>query len=655
MASIRALVPAVALAPTLALLGFAGLFLSDRWTEYSSGVELRNQVRLAVVAGEFAHNLQLERGRATFQTQVGTGDVGAVQQAYIATDHAAAALRARLTRGAGRMEKAEAARNARLLAAMDQIKTLRADVAQHRSNATAVFQRYTSIINGDLALVNDVSRRGGALSPEVGRDLAVYAALANGKEFAGNERAIGAIALSAPTLNPGAMALTVALAGGQEGAFRDIPRLASPAFAARWKAFIDSPEALAIKDMRIKVVGDTGRPPSVSPATWFSLTSARINALHKLEGAASAEALARIDSQVVAANRGLAIAFAVTFFAIVGAIAAAVWVARTITRPLARVTSATHSLASGDLDAQLEFSGGPDEIVAMAEALGVFRANLQANEALTRELAQADRMASLGALVAGIAHEVNTPVGNALMVSSSLSESVGQFKGEVESGALRRSMLEQHLDTAQEAARLLELNLTRASEQIRSFKQIAVDQTSDHRRAFNLKASVDDAVRSCTPVLRQAGVTIRCDVAPDIDLESYPGALSQVVINLVENAVKHGLPNVADGQVRIEAHKLDGGHVRMTVSDNGVGIPEQLRDKVFGAFFTTREASGGAGLGLHIVKSIVSGQLGGDIALEVSREGGAQFSISLPLTAPANAPANTLASSTHIAPHEAAA
>jgi signal transduction histidine kinase len=282
---------------------------------------------------------------------------------------------------------------------------------------------------------------------------------------------------------------------------------------------------------------------------------------------------------------------------------------------------------------------------AAAAAHEVLKAEVAEREAHSQELVEASRLASLGGLVAGIAHELNTPIGNALMVSSSFRDAVRDIQTELESGALRRSSIDGFLRTSEEASRLLDLNLLRASEQIHSFKQLAVDQTGRRRRSFNLAHTIGDAVRSCTPKVRKANVRIDTDIDAAIEMEGYPGLLSQVLINLIENAVKHGLADTANGEVRIVARQAADSLVRIVVGDNGVGIPEALSGKVFGAFFTTQAEDGGTGLGLHIVKTIVTGPLGGTISLKDGDKTGAQFVITMPCSAPdqARAPSQSLA------------
>jgi signal transduction histidine kinase len=316
-------------------------------------------------------------------------------------------------------------------------------------------------------------------------------------------------------------------------------------------------------------------------------------------------------------------------------IGASVWLLgfRVVAR-VERLTRAMGALAEGDTHVEIPASADRDEIGAMSRALLVFRDGMENNLVLARELAETSRLASLGALVAGMAHELNTPIGNALSVATAFGEGMRCFTEEARSGRLRRTALEDFLRRTRDAAGLIERNLLRASQQIGSFKQIAVDQTGDQRRVFELDAALKDVVESMRPSVRRARASIALDAEPGVALDGYPGALTQVVCNLVENAEKHGLADRSGGMVRIAARRRGSDGCEVVVSDDGVGVPEALQSKVFDAFFTTRAGKGGSGLGLHIVNTIVSGALGGQVSVESRPGDGARFTIVLPLVAP---------------------
>jgi signal transduction histidine kinase len=301
------------------------------------------------------------------------------------------------------------------------------------------------------------------------------------------------------------------------------------------------------------------------------------------------------------------------------------------------ITSAMRHLSQGKLDAEIPGNSDQDEIGEMSRALVVFRDGMRANAALTAELAESSRLASLGAMVAGMAHELNTPIGNALAVSSMLEDQCKSFRKDLNSERLLRSVLERHASNLEEAATLIQRNLVRAGDQIGSFKQVAVDQTSGKCRPFQIDDILANVVQSLQPTFKRTPFTLTLGEPSGVTMESYPGALSQVVTNLVENGLRHGLAGHVAGNVAIEVVRKDADTTEISVTDDGAGIPEEILPSIFNAFFTTKDGAGGSGLGLHIVKSIVCGQLGGQIDVESRPARGARFVITLPNRAPAGA------------------
>jgi PAS domain S-box-containing protein len=249
------------------------------------------------------------------------------------------------------------------------------------------------------------------------------------------------------------------------------------------------------------------------------------------------------------------------------------------------------------------------------------------------ELVRAEKLAALGGLVAGVAHELNTPIGNGLMVATTLRDATRELLKLFNDG-LRRSSLENYLNEADSASDILIRNLQRAGELITSFKQVAVDRTSEQRRTFELSEIVDEILLTLHPSLRKTRFRVHSEVASGLRLDSYPGPLGQVLTNLITNAVRHGLEGRESGEVLIEAETADRERIRLSVSDDGRGIqPENLK-RVFDPFFTTRRGREGSGLGLHIVHNIVTGILGGQIQLESTPGKGARFILLLPRKAP---------------------
>jgi PAS domain S-box-containing protein len=240
-------------------------------------------------------------------------------------------------------------------------------------------------------------------------------------------------------------------------------------------------------------------------------------------------------------------------------------------------------------------------------------------------LIEAEKLAALGRLVAGVAHEVNNPVGISLTVASSLERKTALFAAEVARGDLRRSSLNEFLETSRDASSQLVANLNRAAELITSFKQVA---------AFDLGDLTEQVVMSLRPGLRKHNLTLTVDCQPNLTMNSYPGPYGQVLTNLFLNAVAHAFPDGKPGAVDIQVRASGKDNVEIIFSDNGCGMSLDVRRRAFDPFFTTRRDQGGTGLGLHIVYSIVTNRLGGRLDLDSEPGGGTRIQIILPRVAP---------------------
>jgi signal transduction histidine kinase len=261
-----------------------------------------------------------------------------------------------------------------------------------------------------------------------------------------------------------------------------------------------------------------------------------------------------------------------------------------------------------------------------------------------RYLIENERLAALGGLVAGVAHEINSPVGISLTVASTLARRCANFADQIVSGPVRRSLLAEFADGSRDAANQLVANLQRAGELIQSFKQVAVDRSHADRRTFDLKLATEQIVASVRPGLpKSRRDSLALDEMPaDIILDSYPGAYGQVLTNLIFNAVTHGFTDRPGGHILIKARRLGEEQVEITFSDDGSGIPEEVQRQVFNPFFTTKRGQGSTGLGLYIVHNLVTQQLGGRITLVSAPGKGTTICMTLPLLAPGQAePINT--------------
>ncbi|MBT9500092.1 MAG: HAMP domain-containing protein [Burkholderiaceae bacterium] len=252
------------------------------------------------------------------------------------------------------------------------------------------------------------------------------------------------------------------------------------------------------------------------------------------------------------------------------------------------------------------------------------------------ELIRTEKMAALGSLVAGIAHELNTPIGNAVMIASTLQHHGKELAEGVEKG-LRRSVLDNFISNTRTGTDILMKNLSRASELVASFKQVAVDQTSVNRRMFALDEMVAEIVLTMGPTIRRYGHQVLCQIPPKIIMDSYPGPLGQVLSNLINNAFIHAFDAKFKGTVTISARVTTPNVVELEVRDNGRGIPAEHLERIFDPFFTTKLGQGGSGLGLNIVYNLVTDVLGGSITVKSQPGEGCSFYLKLPQVVPVQA------------------
>jgi signal transduction histidine kinase len=252
--------------------------------------------------------------------------------------------------------------------------------------------------------------------------------------------------------------------------------------------------------------------------------------------------------------------------------------------------------------------------------------------ATQNELRRSEKMSSLGSLVAGIAHELNTPIGNSLTVASTLQHHAEQFARDMNTG-MTRSQLSGFINSTREGAEILMRGLQQAGNLVASFKQVAVDQTSEKRRTFVLSDTIAEILLTLGPMLRKTSHRVHCAIAAEIQMDSYPGALTQIITNLINNALLHAFAEREHGQISINASVHDD-RIELTVCDDGVGISTAYLSRVFDPFFTTRLGQGGSGLGLSIVYNLVHDVLGGSITAGNGAVHGACFTLNLPRVAP---------------------
>jgi signal transduction histidine kinase len=269
----------------------------------------------------------------------------------------------------------------------------------------------------------------------------------------------------------------------------------------------------------------------------------------------------------------------------------------------------------------------------LATANAALRTSMHDLQQTRDDLMRNERLASLGGLVAGVAHELNTPLGNGLLAISTLRDELALFKRSLADG-MRKSAFDRLLDSVETASDIAGRNIGRAADLVTSFKQVAVDQTSGQRRVFDLKEVVTELVRSLQPTLARTPFKLHVHIADGLRMDSYPGSLGQIVSNLVNNAVLHGFDGRDQGNITIRARALDAQQILLTVHDDGNGIPASIQGRVFDPFFTSRMGRGGTGLGLNIAHSIATNLLGGSLGFVTDEQAGTSFELRMATHAP---------------------
>jgi PAS domain S-box-containing protein len=271
---------------------------------------------------------------------------------------------------------------------------------------------------------------------------------------------------------------------------------------------------------------------------------------------------------------------------------------------------------------------------AIRDARDTAETALQNLKETQNSLIEVEKLAALGRLVAGVAHEINNPVGTSLTVASALERKTATIAKEMAQGTLRRSSLLEFLEIIREASSQLVANLNHAADLIQSFKQVATDRNESNRRTFDLGDLTEQIVLSLRPGLGRK-LTLKVERQPDLTMISYPGPYGQVLTNLFLNSVTHAFPDDKAGAIDITVLAAGKNNVEIIFSDDGCGMSADDRRNAFDPFFTTRRDQGSTGLGLHIVHSIVTNYLGGQLRLESEPGKGTTIRLVLPREAPA--------------------
>lgn len=291
-----------------------------------------------------------------------------------------------------------------------------------------------------------------------------------------------------------------------------------------------------------------------------------------------------------------------------------------------------HELALEALNHELE-SRVEQRTQALDESNKELQKSLHELEQAQDQLVHAEKMAALGGLVAGVAHEINTPLGIGVTAASYLEQETRRLGVELEEKRLTAESLHRFRQSALESCQLILRNLMRADKLVKSFKQVAVDQSSEQRRRIDLAGYIAEIMSSLHPSLKRTQHVVDIQVPEGLELETYPGALYQIVVNFVMNSLLHAFPNRNDGHITISAQRI-GEQVVLRYRDDGVGMSDEVRRKIFEPFFTTRRGEGGSGLGMHIVWNLATQALKGSIIVESAPGAGTAFELRFPAVTP---------------------
>ena len=270
--------------------------------------------------------------------------------------------------------------------------------------------------------------------------------------------------------------------------------------------------------------------------------------------------------------------------------------------------------------------------VALKSANNELIQTLEKLHQFQRQIVENEKMASLGDMVAGVAHEVNTPIGLGITASTMMLDRLAVIDQQFKDKTLKASAMERFINESRENLNIIYRNLDRAAQLISSFKQVAVDQTSEEAREVNVKQLIEETLMSMRPRLKKVTHTINIDCPETLNVMCKAGPLNQILINLIMNSLIHAFETVENGKIDVIARLTDDQKLKIIYKDNGSGIPTSIKKRIFDPFVTTKRGQGGSGLGMHLVFNLVTQALNGNIKLESEEGNGVEFTLTFPVT-----------------------
>jgi len=303
-----------------------------------------------------------------------------------------------------------------------------------------------------------------------------------------------------------------------------------------------------------------------------------------------------------------------------------------LTRLFSDVSESMIRIGKGDYEAELTYHSDTAEFKQMAIAFSLFKSTLLEREALEKQkqLFETEKITSLGQMMATIIHDVNTPLGVSHTAVSCIQDGINKIEAQLSSSNLTKTDLDTFVSLCDNSTEILLRNLTNAIDLLKSFKQITVDQVSEKARKINISEYFESVIHSLQPKTVKAGATIHFECSQNCHVYTYPGALAQAITNLISNSIIHGFGERSGGNIYITVTSENNDDIYFQYSDDGVGITEENLPKAMNIFFTTKQNQGGSGLGLNIIKNIVTKKLHGSIEISSTLGEGVSFNIRFP-------------------------
>ncbi len=270
--------------------------------------------------------------------------------------------------------------------------------------------------------------------------------------------------------------------------------------------------------------------------------------------------------------------------------------------------------------------------IALKSANSELISTLEKLHQFQHQIVENEKMASLGDMVAGVAHEVNTPIGLGITASTMMLDRLAVIDQQFQEKTLKASSMQRFISESRENLNIIYRNLDRAAQLISSFKQVAVDQSSEDPRDINIRQLIDETLMSLQPRLKKVSHLVNIDCDPTLNVTCKAGPLNQILINLVMNSLIHAFENIDVGHIDISVRLTDDQKLKIIYSDNGNGIPDNIKNRIFDPFVTTKRGQGGSGLGMHLVFNLVTQALNGNITLKSEKGKGVEFTVIVPVS-----------------------